>query len=293
MRISQIKAGAVIAAAVAVVFGCATTPGSLSTATDATKGGSTAEEEIRAALEDYHAAMMEGDVERVAAALSDEGSSKAQILKSLGLLEKSEISLKECKITVKGSTAIAKPVIYETPFGRSVQEYRLQKERDGVWRIISSEKITARNDIWTAASEGDIAGIKRHIAAGADLGALDPMGGNTPLQWSIFFGQLEASRLLVEAGVDVNAESRDGTTALHTSAYFGPIEVVKLLLEHGADTHVPDQYYQTPLDIVEGPWDSKLEELYRFIEGALKLKLDLEKIKAARPAIADLLRQHD
>jgi len=68
---------------------------------------------------------------------------------------------------------------------------------------------------------------------------------------------------------------------------------VKLLLEHGADTHVPDQYYQTPLDIVEGPWDSKLEELYRFIEGALKLKLDLEKIKAARPAIADLLRQHD
>ena len=304
MRISQIKAGAVIAAAVAVVFGCATTPDSSSTGTAATKGGPTAEGEIRAALEDYHAAMMEGDVERAAAALSDEGGNKAQILKGLGLLEKSEISSKECKITVKGSTAIAKPVIYETPFGRSVQEYRLQKEGDGVWRIISSEKITAKtsakkaptvtkNDIWSAASDGDIAGIKRHIAAGADLGALDPMSGNTPLQWSIFFGQLEASRLLVEAGVDVNAENRDGSTALHTSAYFGPIEVVKLLLENGADPHVPDQYYRTPLDIAEGPWDSKLEGLYRFLEGALKLKLDLKKIKAARPAIADLLRQYD
>jgi hypothetical protein len=304
MRVSQRAVVVVITMVAAMVFGCATTPGSLSSGTAATKGGPTAEEEIRATLEDYHAAMMEGEAERAAAVLSDESGNKAQILKSLGLLEKSEISLKECKITVKGSTAIAKPVIYETPFGRSVQEYRLQKERDGVWRIIISEKITAKtsakkaptvtkNDIWSAASEGNLAGIKRHIAAGADLGALDPMSGNTPLQWSIFFGQLEASRLLVEAGVDVNAESRDGSTALHTSAYFGPIEVVKLLLEHGADTHVPDQYYRTPLDIVEGPWDSKLEGVYRYLEGVLKLKLDLERIKAARPAIADLLLQHD
>ena len=304
MRISQISAVAAIVGVVAVAFGCATTPGSLSAGTAATSSGPTAEEEIRAVLEDYHAAMMEGDVERAAAALSDEGGNKAQILKGLGLLEKSTISSKECKITVKRSTAIAKPVIYETPFGRSVQEYRLQQEEDGAWRIISSEKITAKtsakeaptgtkDSIWDAAAEGDIAGIKRHMAAGADLGALDPMGGNTPLQWSIFFGQMEASRLLVEAGVDVNAVSRDGSTALHTSAYFGPIELVKLLLENGANRHVPDRYYQTPLDIVEQPWGPKLEGLYRLLEGALKLKLDLEKIKTARPAIADLLRQYD
>jgi len=304
MRISQELAVAVIAGVAALIFGCAPTPGSLSTGTVAEKDGSTLAEEIRAALEDYHAAVMEGDVKRASAALSDEGDIKARILKNLGILEKSKISSKESKITVKGSTAIAKPVIYETPFGRSVHEYRLRKEGDGVWRIIAFEKITAKtsakkaptvtkNDIWTAALEGDIAGIKRHIASGADLDSLDPMGGNTPLQWSIMYGRLEAARLLVEAGVDINAESRDGSTALHTSAYFGPIELVKLLLEHGADTHVPDQYYQTPLDIVEGPWDSKLEGLYRILEGALKIKLDLERIKAARPAIADLLRQHD
>jgi len=302
MRVSQMSAVAVIAAA--VVCGCATAPDLLSTGTVTKKMDPTPEEEIRVVLEDYHAAMMKGDVERVAAALSDEGSIKTQILKNLGLLEDSGISSKECKITVKGSTAIAKPVFYETPFGRSMQEYRLQKEEDGAWRIISSEKIAAKDsakkspgkgkdDIWIAAAKGNLAAIKRHIASGADLDALDPIIGNTPLQYSILYGRLEAVRFLVESGVDVNTFSRDRSTALHTSAYFGPIEVVKLLLESGANRHIPDQFYQTPLDIAEGPWNSKLEGFYRFLEGALKIKLNLEKIRAARPAIADLLRQYD
>ena len=36
----------------------------------------------------------------------------------------------------------------------------------------------------------------------------------------------------------------------------------------------------------------KEKGMYRYIGQALQLELDLEKIKAARPLIVDLLRQH-
>ncbi len=150
-----------------------------------------------------------------------------------------------------------------------------------------------KDDIWSAAGEGDISAIKRHLSAGTDLNTIDPALGITPLNWSATFGRTEAAGMLIEGGADVNAKSRDGSTPLHTSAFYGWTEIVKLLLEKGADASIRSQNRQTPLEAVTQPWSPELEGIYRYIGGLLKTEFDLEKIKAARPIIADLLRQHE
>ena len=113
-------------------------------------------------------------------------------------------------------------------------------------------------DIWTAAAKGDLEEIKQHVSVGTDL----------------------------------NARDNEGSTALHMAAFFGHIEVVKLLLEKGAEVNVKNNDGQTPLDAVAGEWNQGLEEIYMFLAELLQMQLDVEGIKAARPQIAALIREH-
>ena len=73
-------------------------------------------------------------------------------------------------------------------------------------------------DIWTAAAQGNLEAIKRHVSAGTDLNAKEPTGGSTPLIVAALFGQTEAAGLLIEKGANVNVKNNEGSTALHTAA---------------------------------------------------------------------------
>ena len=146
-------------------------------------------------------------------------------------------------------------------------------------------------DIWTAAAEGNIEAIKQHVSAGTDLNAKEPAGGSTPLIVAAIFDQAEAARLLIENEANVNARNNERNTALHIAAFFGHPETVKLLLAKGAEVNAKNIRSETPLDTVAAPWSPELEGLYKFIAGLLKIQLDLERIKAARPKIAAILRR--
>ena len=63
---------------------------------------------------------------------------------------------------------------------------------------------------------------------------------------------LEAAKLAVELGADVNAVADDGRTALHGAAYLGANEMIRFLVERGANLEVKDMYGQTPLSIALG-----------------------------------------
>ena len=62
---------------------------------------------------------------------------------------------------------------------------------------------------------------------------------------------VEASKLLVEKGADVNAVGEFGYTALHGAAYNGEDEVIQFLVDNGAKMDMMDDYGQTPLSIAE------------------------------------------
>lgn len=72
-----------------------------------------------------------------------------------------------------------------------------------------------------------------------------------PLHLACLVGNLEATRLLLDAGADIEARGIHGTTPLDYSLFSlnGDLNLVKLLIERGADVNAPDRAGMTPLRI--------------------------------------------
>jgi hypothetical protein len=145
-------------------------------------------------------------------------------------------------------------------------------------------------DIWEAARQGNPFYINRHAAKGTDLNAREPESGSTPLTIAASRGLHVDVWMLLDRGADVNSQNSTGGTALHLATFFGNTKTVRILLARGADPEVTNNRGQTPLDVASTPWSAELEETYRATAQALEVELDLERIKAARPKIAELLR---
>ena len=114
-----------------------------------------------------------------------------------------------------------------------------------------------------AAQAGDAAVMRALVAAGAD--PLIPTDANsTPLMQAAGIarvigethvpeaGSLEAVKLAVELGVDINALDDAGNTALHGAATQGADTVVQFLVDQGAELDVRNAYGETPWMIVAG-----------------------------------------
>jgi ankyrin repeat protein len=63
---------------------------------------------------------------------------------------------------------------------------------------------------------------------------------------------IEAIKLCLERGVDVNAFNTNGTTAIHSAVQRGAEKVVKYLADHGAKLDMKNKQGRTPLDIAMG-----------------------------------------
>ena len=78
------------------------------------------------------------------------------------------------------------------------------------------------------------------------------------------------ARLLLEHGVDVNAQKKNSFTSLHEAAFKGRVEVTQVLLNHGANAKLETKDGETALHIVSrGEYDSQEQ-------GAVTARLLLE-----------------
>ncbi len=114
-----------------------------------------------------------------------------------------------------------------------------------------------------AAMDANVEVMRRLAAAGADTRAATDEN-NTPLMVAAGLGQvpaetrvtgdaaLEAVRLVLDLGADVNALNVRGRSALHGAAHIRSDAIVKLLVDRGALVNVEDDRGVTPLMIAEG-----------------------------------------
>lgn len=87
--------------------------------------------------------------------------------------------------------------------------------------------------IHDAAKKGDIAAIAAALDAGAKVNESEGLA--TPLNYAVNRQHLDAAKLLIERGGDVNAVSKLGGAPLMAAVTKNRLEFITLLLAHGAD----------------------------------------------------------
>jgi cytochrome c len=92
-----------------------------------------------------------------------------------------------------------------------------------------------------AAKKGDMATIISALDSGSKVDEIDSTGKATALYYSVTGGHLEATRLLISRGADVNHPSNWGVPILN-AAFKGHSEILKLLLSNGAN---PNSAFRT------------------------------------------------
>ena len=119
----------------------------------------------------------------------------------------------------------------------------------------------------TAAKHGQIELMRMLLDAGADP-FLTAQAGENALMSAAGIGrpqpsnvtyhvwkeaeQLEAVRIGLELGLDINATNEWGLTALHGAAYTDDARVIEFLAAHGASLNPLDWQNQTPLRVAQG-----------------------------------------
>jgi ankyrin repeat protein len=118
-----------------------------------------------------------------------------------------------------------------------------------------------------AADRADVPLMRELLKAGADP-FLPNADNSTPLMAAAGFGTsdpleeagtedeaLEATKMLLDLGADINAVDNKGDTVMHAAAYGNFPTIVQLLADRGADINIwkrPDTEGRTPLYIAEG-----------------------------------------
>jgi ankyrin repeat protein len=152
------------------------------------------------------------------------------------------------------------PVTHGTPVRRLSADFSIRHQMIGT------------NAFWMAARFGEVA-IMRALAERGASARMTPKDGTTALKAAMGFVRgvtenrqgrygvppadhaeeerttLEAARLIVAMGVDVNAVDAAGDTALHDAVRQRFVSVIQFLADHGASLNVINKRKQTPLMI--------------------------------------------
>jgi ankyrin repeat protein len=97
-----------------------------------------------------------------------------------------------------------------------------------------------------AAQSGSLEAIRVLLDHGADIQAQDK-NGRTALYVAAQSGSLEAIRVLLDHSTERQAQDKDGRTALHMAAQSGSLEAIRVLLDRGADIQAQDKDGRTAL----------------------------------------------
>ncbi len=181
---------------------------------------------------------------------------------------------------------------------------RLDKETPRIPNTSSRIDPEGATPFLFAADRSDIPLMKLLLELGADP-MLPNFHNTTPLMAAAGLGTtepleeageeveaLEATKMLLDLGADINAKDDNGDTPMHGAAYGAYPAVVKLLAERGADPQIwkeKNKFGRTPLFIAEGYQGRLPRPDVPTIEAVTKLMLAAGlSTEGQRPPIVDI-----
>ena len=160
---------------------------------------------------------------------------------------------------------------------------RLEDSMPALSRLILQQNgmeidVRGATPFWLAADYGDVEMMRLFAAAGANA-LLATNDGTTPLmaaagvdfiegqdrygrRWfqdttmPLQLRALEAVKLAIELGGNVNAANVNGQTAMHGAAYMGSNLLTQFLFDHGANLNPRNKRGQTPYFITQGTYQA-------------------------------------
>jgi uncharacterized protein len=173
-------------------------------------------------------------------------------------------------------------MVMAMPQTEPVSEILQAQYRGNTTRVEELLKAGPRLNIFEAAATGQTARVQELLSSNPSLVNAYAPDGFHPLGLAAFFGNKATVEALLEAGADVNQQSREsmkvsalhsaaaarrpdiaelllakganpnlraeaGVTVLHEVAITGQIDLAEMLLKHGADPSVQDNSGKTPL----------------------------------------------
>lgn len=167
-------------------------------------------------------------------------------------------------------------------------------ELASLWAMNTGSKQAAAEDagppqtLRDAIRQKDMASLKRLIGEGADLNQPDAQFKIPPLGWAALFGEVDAARILIEKGADLDGKTGDGHRAVHQATFFGHSGVLRLLIEKGADLSARSDQGESALDSL----DTNMQAT-GFIARMLGVPMkDEEELLAGREECVQLLKKH-
>ncbi|XP_071085554.1 ankyrin repeat domain-containing protein 29-like [Haliotis cracherodii] len=106
----------------------------------------------------------------------------------------------------------------------------------------------ADSDLCDASKAGNLASVKRILAAGrADVNCRGRVG-MTPLMWAARCGRRDVVELLISEGADVSLVNEYGNSTLHCACLLEDLEMLKFVLSHTmADMNIRGEESRTPM----------------------------------------------
>jgi ankyrin repeat protein len=127
------------------------------------------------------------------------------------------------------------PLMYAAAVG-SLESMRLLLEAGADPNVANAFAATPL--MWCA---GDARKVGLLLSKGAKVDVRSKLGRTPLLIAAAYDGAIEAARLLIQRGADVNARDKSGMSVLEQAASSNHIELVRLLLAKGADVNIVDE----------------------------------------------------
>lgn len=108
-----------------------------------------------------------------------------------------------------------------------------------------------QSELMVACATGELASVKRLVAAGADLNRVNAFG-ETPLTYAVAAGRQAVVRYLLSQGADVERPSRPGWAPLMYAAASGNHRILVILIDHGADLSRQDAAGRSAVEVARG-----------------------------------------